>query len=96
MSLDGKNVWIVMKGEDYEGGEVAAIFDEFGKAEKWTLDNIINHPERRKDWDKITYDKWHRGCENITIERWKINRPDGCSNACNKLWKPESNDIDWH
>lgn len=69
-----QQVYVVFKGEAYEGGSVLRVFGTKEKAEVWVKKYIAQYPETpRHTWKRESEDGgWRCGHDYIEIEPWEV------------------------
>lgn len=66
------NIWIVEKGENYEGGTVICVCNSKNLAIKKALESPCSFPGgwvKDKEEDML----WGNGCDYVTVRRFKIS-----------------------
>ena len=70
----GISVWYVMRGENYEGGKMHGIFDNYENAKQWTVENLLNVGNWVFESDSdSSLSTWRNDYDYIEIVETKIN-----------------------
>lgn len=65
-------VYVVFRGEDYEGGSIDAIFTNKQAARDHVHAFTLKNPRPNKVWTKDDEDRWSRGCDYIEIQQEQV------------------------
>ena len=68
----GRNVYIVFRGENYEGGRVEALFSSREEARLHAYHWVNDWPGRADRWTQEDADNWRSGCDYIEIQKERI------------------------
>lgn len=68
------HVYVVMQGEQSEGGSILYVADSLALARKYAEKYTAGEASEYRAWDKSKTEKdmWTAGCDWLSIERWNV------------------------